>query len=163
MNVFTIFSFYFNFKYFHTISYNTLKSLLHFFVIMCQILNIFQHPLAPFARCHEDFSCFGVRKKQEKFAYICFRREENWNIWVVWGKQDTSQRLRFLYINVHMLKLVSLSKISQRGYLRNVSSWQFEAFKEEWNLKLSRAVQPWLIAKIRPDLKKNDSLRSFNS
>ena len=62
-----------------------------------------------------------------------------------------------------MLKLVSLFKISQRGYLRNVSSWQFEAFKEEWNLKLSRAVQPWLIAKIRPDLKKNDSLRSFNN
>ena len=93
---------------------------------------------------------------------------------MVRGKQDTSQRLRVLCISVHMLKLVSLFKIPQRGYLRNVSSWQFEAFKEEWNLKLSRAVQPWSIAKISPleiylirslirsDFMKNNSVQPFN-
>ena len=47
---------------------------------MCQDLKTFQHLLALFAGCDEDFTGFGV-KKQGKLAYLCFRREENWKLW----------------------------------------------------------------------------------
>ena len=71
---------------------------------MCQKLTIFQHLFVPFARFHEDFSDFRVKKQRKLACLLCFRREENRNFWAKYSYAFICISLSFLDCETNTVK-----------------------------------------------------------
>ena len=79
------------------------KSAIIFCNYMSEIDKLFQHHLAPCARCYEDFSGFGVNK-QRTLAYCLFQERRKLELWTrIFTLFITKHTIEFSQANLYAL------------------------------------------------------------